>query len=414
MSKSRKMPVFIVEPVEPDKPPKPRKKKLLGEFKAIHGLWRDRPPVPTRQISLAPTIPDSIVDMFLDIKLIPQSTEELRHQELTPNESINVLNYMMETIGSDIRWDPDLLSLNAKLRSEPNYAARTGDFTIDKLRSLINLLNKWINDSLFTRRVNKILVVDFMNLFYFGPIASIKPDTIKYKIIEYMLKRLILEDGYNRIIICVQNNELLKSEFTELMIKLHQFFGYIPKTVLIMPGHNRSSMDDFFVVLCCALLKKVNLLIKSGVLTGDMYADFVKEQMFKIFIKIYYEKIESDIQDFGRYDEASKEIVLRQMMESKIKYLKSVGYEFTPENVFTRVIYPTRSSGSISSRVLERSGPSSRGSSSRGISSHRGGTIKYKKSLLNKRTRKIYKKNYSQKMKKYSKNKKKKTLRRRL
>jgi len=44
---------------------------------------------------------------------------------------------------------------------------------------------------------------------------------------------------------------------------------------------------------------------------------------------------------------------------------------------------------------------------------HRGGTIKYKKSLLNKRTRKIYKKNYSQKMKKYSKNKKNKTLRRR-
>jgi len=41
-----------------------------------------------------------------------------------------------------------------------------------------------------------------------------------------------------------------------------------------------------------------------------------------------------------------------------------------------------------------------------------GGTIKYKKSLLNKRTRKIYKKNYSQKMKKHSKNKKKKTLRR--
>ena len=43
-----------------------------------------------------------------------------------------------------------------------------------------------------------------------------------------------------------------------------------------------------------------------------------------------------------------------------------------------------------------------------------GRTMKYKKSLLNKRTRKIYKKNYSRKMKKYSKNNKKKTLRRRL
>jgi hypothetical protein len=56
---------------------------------------------------------------------------------------------------------------------------------------------------------------------------------------------------------------------------------------------------------------------------------------------------------------------------------------------------------------------SSRRSRSPSIHRHRGGTIKYKKSLLNKRTRKIYKKNYSQKMKKYSKNKKKKTLRRR-
>ena len=62
-----------------------------------------------------------------------------------------------------------------------------------------------------------------------------------------------------------------------------------------------------------------------------------------------------------------------------------------------------RSDGHYSSR-RSRS-PSRRG--------HRGGTIKYKKSLLNKRTRKIYKKNFSQKMKKYSKNKKK-TLRRRL
>jgi hypothetical protein len=55
---------------------------------------------------------------------------------------------------------------------------------------------------------------------------------------------------------------------------------------------------------------------------------------------------------------------------------------------------------------------SSRRSRSPSRRGHRGGTIKYKKSLLNKRTRKIYKKNYSHKMKKYSKNKKKKTLRR--
>ena len=45
-----------------------------------------------------------------------------------------------------------------------------------------------------------------------------------------------------------------------------------------------------------------------------------------------------------------------------------------------------------------------------GVSS-RGGTIKYKKSLLHKQTRKIVKKKYSQKLKKYGKNKKK-TLRR--
>jgi hypothetical protein len=72
--------------------------------------------------------------------------------------------------------------------------------------------------------------------------------------------------------------------------------------------------------------------------------------------------------------------------------------------------------GSSSSSMGHSSrGHSSRGHSSRGHSSrgHNGGTIKYKKSLLNKRTRKIYKKNYSKKMKKYSKNKKKKTVTRR-
>ena len=72
--------------------------------------------------------------------------------------------------------------------------------------------------------------------------------------------------------------------------------------------------------------------------------------------------------------------------------------------------YGHRSSRRSPSRSRSRS-PLRRG--------HRGGTINYKKSLLNKRTRKIYKKNYPRKMKKYSKNKKKehlkkKTLRRRL
>jgi hypothetical protein len=489
---------------------------LLERFKQEHGLWREERPTITRSVSVKPAISADMEHMFLDVNLIPESNEELKNQQLEPIESCIILNKMMKGVNSNIRWYPSTRILKAKLKNEPNYAARTGDFTKAKLDQIIDLLRKWIKNPFpavaLEKSANKIFVVDFMNLLYFEEIANIHPDAMKYKVIEFMLKKHMADNGYTRIIICVQNNELNKTEFNNLMKNLYKFLGDCPKSVLILPGHNRSSMDDLFVILCCELLKKEELIDKSGVFTGDMYDDFIKDEMFKIFIDTYYQEIQDQIKDFKTKSDAEKNSILQELMEKKIAHLKSLGYQFTSNNVYARyipplIIVPPRSSAprsgaprsgaprsgasrsgaprsgysiyddprsgyssrddsrsryssdvppsrgvlrseyprsddprsddprrGVPSHYVPRSGvpsrdvPRSRYSShgpprserSRSprdtrsaIPSHRGGTIKYKKSLLNKRTRKIYMKNYSQKMKKYSKNKKNKTLRRR-
>ena len=549
------------EEEEEDYRPGPVKKLLLKRFKLEHGLWRKPRPTITRSVSLKPNIPADMEHMFLDVKLIPESNEKLKNQQLEPIESCIILNIMMKAVNSNIRWYPSTLALQAKLKNEPNYAARTGDFTEEKLHQIIDLLREWIKNPFpavaLEKSANKIFVVDFMNLLYFEPIANIHPDAMKYKVIEFMLKKHMADNGYTRIIICVQNNELRKTEFNNLMRNLYKFLGDCPKSVLILPGHNRSSMDDLFVILCCELLKQEELIDKSGVFTGDMYADFITDEMFKIFIDTYYNEIQFQIADFKTKSDDEKDRILRELMVQKIAHLKSLGYQFTSNNVYASYIpppiigaprseppssgypssgypssgypssgypssgypssgypssgvprsddprsddprsgypsdvlsssgYPIRGvpshyvprsgvpshyvprSGVLSrddprsgaprsgaprsgypihddprsdvprSGVLSRDDPRSRYSShgpprsersrsprdtrserSRSprdtrsdIPRHGGGTIKYKKSLLNKRTRKIYTKNYSQKMKKYSKNKKKKTLRR--
>jgi hypothetical protein len=427
------------------------KKIILERFQKEHGDWRQPLPPLTRSVSLAPTIPDEMVDMFLDIDFIPKSTETLRDQQLEPNESVILLNAMMEAINSIIRWEPPKRELDAKLKDEPNYAARTADFTPRKLKRLVRLLRKWIKGPLINPSANKILVVDFMNLLYFKPIAAL-PANIKYKVIEYILKKCMNDEGYNRIIICVQNNELHNPKFRQLMINLREFLGNGHNSVLIMPGHNRSSMDDLFVILSCEILKQEGLLIKSGVLTGDMYADFINNEMIKIFIKTYCEQHRRDIEDFIRKTGAEKDIEFRQMMNEKMKYLnETFGYR-VPLIVRPSISGAPRSGSSISgaprsgpsisgpSRIgnpisgpsrrgplmrtpsmsgpsrsgppmsgpsrsgpsmsgpsrsgppmsgPSRSGPSMSGPSRSGPSRRGGGTVKYKKSLLNKRTRRI-------------------------
>jgi len=430
------------------------KKITLERFQKEHGDWRQPLPPLTRSVSIAPTIPPEMVDMFLDIDFIPKSTETLRDQQLEPNESVILLNAMMEAINSIIRWEPPKRELDAKLNDEPNYAARTADFTPRKLKLLVRLLRKWIKGPLISPRANKILVVDFMNLLYFKPIAAL-PANIKYKVIEYILKKCMNDDGYNRIIICVQNNELHKPEFRQLMINLREFLGNGHNSVLIMPGHNRSSMDDLFVILSCEILKQEGLLIKSGVLTGDMYADFINNEMIKIFIKTYCEQHQQDIDDFIRKTSDEKDYIFRQMMYEKMEYLKEkFGYRVPiiirpptsgpsisgaprsgpsisgaprsgpsmsgaprsgpsrrapsisgPSRIGNPISGPSRGTPSMrgpsmrstsmrgpSMRDPSMRDPSMRDPSMRGTSRRGGGTVKYKKSLLNKRSRKIHRK----------------------
>lgn len=245
-----------------------------------------------------------------------------------------------------------------------------------QLRDIKDYITYWITNS----DVDKVLVVDFMNLF--GVMKRTLGITDKkkiYNIIELMLKNLIHSDGFNRIIICVQYNQLEKSEFIELLLHLEQFLGSRPKSILVLPAINRSSMDDFFVILCSEILEGLKEhAARAGYLADDKYSDYMTKIWYKIGVTQLYTELKPFVERFKMLSSTDQHNTL---MGSMREWLVLDSY-----NLYSRPAY-SRHDGPSMSYALPYASPW-RGpiSSSR----RRGGqgTIKHKKS------RKVYKKTY--------------------
>jgi hypothetical protein len=256
-----------------------------------------------RRPSLMGPIDVNIAHMVLPSDLISQPSYETLTSQLSSAEHITGQNYILDRAGIQAKWDPDIRDMLQKLRKEPTYVSRSTNFTEDQLIKIKNYIRNWINSSVFSRAKMyvKILVVDFMNLYYFLKKNKNISDYWKiYNIIEFMFRNLMNSDGYNRIIICVQNNQIDEPGFKELLLRLYTFLGNQVDSVLVLPAINKGTMDDFFVMLSDESLEQTGHAKGSGFFVNDNYKDFTRQLWYKIPIVTIYDElmISSELNEF--------------------------------------------------------------------------------------------------------------------
>ena len=159
--------------------------------------------------------------------------------------------------------------------------------------------------------------------------------------------------------------------------------------IIVIITHNRAEFDDFMIAVISEILDteiKHNYLFQRQyyILTSDLLGDVTGS-------KFEFASIRSIDEYLIRWLKLNIGPLTRSNIENYKAWLSMHNaYKPVPERIYspewTTTPYPYHTLSS-------------------------GGTIKYKKSLLHKQTRKIVKKKYSQKLKKYGKNNKK-TLRR--
>ena len=369
--KSRQKSRIMLEPRQP-------KKEAI-----IDTGWRTRetkmPPV-VRLPSVMGTIDEDIMHMFLPLDLIPQASYDTLTSQLTNAEQLDGMDFMLDSAGIITRWYPSIKEMFDKQLKEPTYISRSTGFTVEQLRGIMKYIKIWINRPSISG--NKILVLDFMNLYFFvKKDLGITDDEKIYNIIEFMLKNLMNSDGYTRIIICVQNHQIKETGFKQLLRRLDQFLGS-QNSVLVLPAINKTTMDDFFVVLCSELLEGTKQADHAGFFVNDNYKDFTTKVWHKISITTIYTELERSVLDF-----IARSTLEQKYMLDRIVYDWSMPYD-RPYDPYGKGPVSSSRWGPVSSSRRGHVSSSRRGhvSSSR----HWGGqgTIKHKKS------RKVYKKTY--------------------
>lgn len=318
-------------------------------------------------------IAERIKHMVLPVRLIPQATFQTETSTLSDEESLLLFASMLKKVGIRTTWRPSIEELENKKNKEHSYLARSIEFTEDKLSGIKDYITNWITNS----AVDKLLVVDFMNLF--GFIKNILGITEKkkiYNIIELMLKNLIHSDGFNRIIICVQNNQLEKPEFIELLSNLEQFLQFLgsrPNSILVLPAINRSSMDDFFVILCSEILEGIKERAdRAGYLADDQYLDYITRVWYKIGVTQLYNELQSLVDSFKMLSSTDQRNML---MGSERKWLVSDWYN-PYSRLYSRPAYgPSYGPAYSRSAIPPDSGPY--GTHDRSRDSRRDGPLPY-------------------------------------
>jgi hypothetical protein len=406
-----------------------RKKKIYrSRYDSVPSI--DSKPFLVTQFSQTGSIP-----IALDHNFAPMELHREAHSKLSINidktyiiQQLNTFSAMVRNrlqakgISTNMTIEPTPTEIDDKVKKELSYYSRSVDLTAPELDDYIKFLKIHI-EKIYKRKLKQqsnktqpepiVCCIDLENLTNsiierFGTRDNYS-DTMNevFFFLVYHIKTHNITD----IILTLQNHRFSDSDLPRKAI----FFAFIEdlinllgrNNVLLMPAHNRSLMDDFFLILCCIILLSYYLI------TILMTSDNLNE--FKNISDLTYSLI-NPIMDYNTIfrDKRPSTFIIENPETYPIHlpnfsgFVKDLRHDLTGRG-------SSSSSMGHSSRGHSSRGHSSRGHSSRGHSSrgHNGGTIKYKKSLLNKRTRKIYKKNYSKKMKKYSKNKKKKTVTRR-
>ena len=426
-----------------------------------------RPPVGVRRTShsFVDLVPHEFTDMVLPRPLmqIPgpalygeasKTKISLDQQISSAKQAIYVMNQLAEQAHIDVRLAPTDREIETKLNTDYTYWLRTADLNIDQLSGIIEWLTKKITESITTNPNGFYLIIDFQNIFgslqdIIGKCPRKQDDPDKHsmwmsEIADILCKIVMNRYNYMRripigIILCVQNHNLNDNpDFYNLIVTLNRcvritgFSG----NIIVIPTHNRSAFDDFIFLTAGDILNK-NSPQKTITVAGitrepepyEMLTNDELRDMLGINIQLTHKMgIDEFLLSYYRLNDHPYLLpvrfgIERQRQISAFKKTLDEGYPFARPRP-NRYIYSTWRRAPYD--ILPHTGPSppisgsartassrddlSLSASSRRTRHHSGGTIKYKKSLATKRSRKVYKKTYKKTYKKKKTIKRKKRL----
>ena len=372
-------------------------------------------------VSVVPLKYKEIIMPYMQIpsqEIIDEATRvssSLEDQVNLAKKKIKELNDTAWAVGLNIQLNPRDEQIEHKItNNDASYWLRTGNISESQLRNILGWLKDKINKQINYSGEDIIyLIIDFQNVFgcyqdFTGRIPKIGDhyDPAKLRIAMKELAHILcsqLMQLYNipdngvpiGIILCAQNHNLdYNPDFYNLIDELNRCSRRtgMQDDIIVIVTHNRAEFDDFM------------LAVTGNILNNNRYYRYLKQKRYYILtsdqlsdltgIDLRYAVIISiDVRLIYYYDiyHNSKRPLTNHEIQVYKDWLKTTSMYIRPVEMIDSIYWDGR--------------PYVYGASSR------GGTIKYKKSLLHKQTRKIVKKKYSQKLKKYGKNKKK-TLRR--
>jgi hypothetical protein len=343
-----------------------------------------------------------------EARIVSRSLEEQTH---LASLQVGQMQRLTSSLGLQAQIAPDINEIIKKIRTiDSTYWARTTDISEEQIRGIIKWIQRKIQNHITHNGPHIIyLIIDFQNVS--GCLRDlIGPTTVSETMMEiadilcYLVQFLHSEHGVPiGIILCAHNNTLNKNpDFYNLINELNRCTGLtgFSGDIIVLPTHNRGQLDDYLLVVVGEILNEYRMLQEAlystsyFIVTSDRLRDMtgISSQLSRI--------ISIDDVLFRYYD-----IFIPSGLneEDKREHIR----------LFKEQLKQANARGELNPYIeLRRAIDASSWQSTPYTGGKQGRTIKYKKSLLNKRTRKIYTKNYSQKMKKYSKNKKNKTLRR--
>jgi hypothetical protein len=348
-------------------------------------------------------------------------SSSLEDQVELAKKKIKELNDTAKAVRLNIQLKPTDEQIEYKItNSDASYWLRTGHISKSQLENILIWLEDKINEQIkYSGKDIIYLIIDFQNVFgcyqsFTGRIPKIgdhyEPAKLRIAMKELahilcsQLMQLYKIHGNGvpiGIILCAQNHNLdYNPDFYNLIDELNRCSRDtgMRNDIIVIVTHNRAEFDDFM------------LAVTGNILNNNRYYRYFKQKKQKLYYILTSDRL-SDLTGIDlRY------AVIKSIDDHLIYYYNIYHNSKMPSTNHEIQVYKDwlkntrnyiRPAEMIDSRDWDRR-PYVYGVSSR------GGTIKYKKSLLHKQTRKIVKKKYSQKLKKYGKNKNKTLRRRRL
>lgn len=215
---------------------------------------------------------------------IRQSTRNLMHSPeiYTFTQLVAAMNGMLEHGNSKIKWFPDKEVIKRKSDASPtkDYLFRSTDYEYDQILKLRNDIIDWIESRELSIEYMNGLVVDVANAVF--AIQEKYPSLSNKKQLNElhnMLQDIQYRHGCNVIILSIQNHYIEKPEYYDFISKLQRIFGI---NIFIITAHNRASSDDLNGVLTMEILRARN--IKYKFLTGDYLMDYLLDDLPIMFI----------------------------------------------------------------------------------------------------------------------------------